>query len=690
MAFCVYDTILESNITHPHVILFDHQGIPVNGDEESKMITIFSPLFDADRPPPKTWCLMVTLTSIGRLSESGQSGSPAKTASIGFFQRKSSPSPKESLVRNIRQFIGFARINLQEILTPPYTASRDYSLQMVVPEGLLSLEALQAQNHICKFDLELSVFDTALRFEYDARQKSSVSKSGTCMNFIADFETNAIYITLEDGSFLQKGMRNIQVTMQVRTQDGTFIDRISRTEPYQKMASYDSTVYPRNKTPSWKETLRLDLSSSEMQTCHLFFTFRNCSPNDLASQDRDERNFAFAFLPLAKGQGIVEDSSHCLTLYHFDFEIANPSLYLNFPAGPRIFAPTNLSSSSLESLAASADAMAKRPALKDVFNVKTQLFSSALTQDGYLSSFLNWRQTVFLNRGDLTLILSDLVNVKDDELLKFYPSLVLACLDIFLVASQPLHKLNAVACGSLGKVLYTLVLVLNFGINLKFEKTVRTFEESLSKKLESLPISELLAKQITILFQGTTNEAPQYLKSVIKVMHILIRFIHLTTKDQESAKEIVSLMLGAAYNSSFQVEFLVASAPIFNDIQKAGIYGQDSATNFNTIRSMLEVAKPVAYLNFIRLDVLNGLIETAVFPYFTPSVYDMILTYSCAALGEFRDSAANGHDRMDVCIRLLGKLVTTQSFVMLEKIIKPLADMIIYLDRKGTFFQLIK
>ncbi|KAI8919745.1 hypothetical protein BC831DRAFT_480226 [Entophlyctis helioformis] len=194
--------------------------------------------------------------------------------------------------------------------------------------------------------------------------------------------------------------------------------------PY--FSCFDSLLYPNTNTPKWSETIRL-------RHAHLFMTFRLCA---LATSSETPANdcFAFAFLPLTKDQNAVVSDA-------YDPRMAIPEVYLNYPAGPNIFAhSTQLAASSAISLSAAADALAKLPALKDTVSVSTNTA---------LLNLLSWRQLLLSNRANIRQILTEFMRIGETEILKFMPSILTELLAMLDATANPLHAIQHEVFGAL-------------------------------------------------------------------------------------------------------------------------------------------------------------------------------------------------------------------------------------------------
>jgi hypothetical protein len=266
---------------------------------------------------------------------------------------------------------------------------------------------------------------------------------------------NSMYLTLVSGEFSARATalsaRNVQVSVQVRLSDGTFIENCILRGLGQFETTYESIVYYHTNTPRWIETLRVDLDPQMFERAHLFFTFRHCSstaasapslaaamsPNS-ASADRDKSFFAFAYMPLLRGDHtVINDAQHLLTLYRFDRRLTHPAVYLSYQAGPNILPPAM---SSNDNLSAATEALSKAPQLKDAFVVKSLFCSTLMTQSPAILNLLHWRHATAHFRISVETILKDFHFVPDLEVVKFLHGILENIFD--MMDSPEIHLYN--------------------------------------------------------------------------------------------------------------------------------------------------------------------------------------------------------------------------------------------------------
>ena len=450
-------------------------------------------------------------------------------------------APKQPVPVYQPWFIGYMNLSDLDLTTDFSPFSHEMQLYSCPDHAFSRLEALfdsscPLTKSSLALPLDLSLMGPILEADNIVVENSFlVSRTGFHNAIQPKVGTNAIYVTFCEGTFPKK--KHVQVTAQIRRGDGSFMNCIARGEPGYAEEAYDAILYTKNFNPSWNETFRVDLSPQLMQASHIYFTFKYCTAYDQMDLEA-QRTFAFAFLPLAKNQhGMIQDGIHSLTLYKYDDVISKPELYLNFPAGQHIFVPSHLSSSSMEALSAAADAMKKAPVIKEAsFMVRTGLFSTLLTQDDSVINLLHWKHAIFQNRGQISQILKDFESVGEMELIKFYPSLLLACFDMLSVASERSNKLKDLVIPMLPTIFETIVFILNIGMDKRFQDQVSVMDNVVDAQLQSTAVAESLSHQLVQLISRVDDpQSAKSLRKIIKVWHILVRFVIRTSTDRNEA-----------------------------------------------------------------------------------------------------------------------------------------------------------
>ena len=110
---------------------------------------------------------------------------------------------------------------------------------------------------------------------------------------LPDSTRNDIYVTLENGKFTQG--KNIEVTMFVRQDDtGTKLEKCMQVGSVKYELAYKTPIWPGSQSPTWRETVRLQIPPELITRCHLYFQVRQVHK----SKDKSSAPFAFAFYHL--------------------------------------------------------------------------------------------------------------------------------------------------------------------------------------------------------------------------------------------------------------------------------------------------------------------------------------------------------------------------------------------------------
>ncbi|KAJ3312728.1 hypothetical protein HDV04_002692 [Boothiomyces sp. JEL0838] len=302
---------------------------------------------------------------------------------------------------------------------------------------------------------------------------------------------------------------------------------------------YNSIVFTKSSTSIWNETIRVDLPPQQMQTAHVFITFRNLA--------KSLEPTSFAFLPLMQRQHLmISDGYHQLSLYKYDSRYVSPENYLGFAAGPDIMVPIHLSSSSITSISKSANALTKLPLLENSFTISTTLFSTFFTQDIKLSNFLTWKHTGIHNRSPLKDVLLNFSNISEIEIAKFSHHIFKSFKDLFFeMGPHREAKLFDVVLPAKKEVMDAFISFFNTLLDVRFaeklEYVLHQFE-LLPKFKSDLPrISELFID----VFRNTTLEGGKAIKKAVKSWHLILRLIFKLQLDDEKKNLMVEQLMDA-------------------------------------------------------------------------------------------------------------------------------------------------
>ncbi|KAH9917284.1 cytoplasmic protein [Amylocystis lapponica] len=335
---------------------------------------------------------------------------------------------------------------------------------------------------------------------------------------------------------------NVQVTIEVKDQDGRTIDRvITQCSGEPPITQFHSMVFQRTNQPTFGELIKLKLPFQGAQQWHLFFTFRHRSSRERSSRGSDvpERPFAFAFLPLfPDGRAFLEDGSHTLVLYRAErLSQMNSDLYLAatpwLPANQRpeqVFVPVELQRIA--------------PPMRDSLIIRSSLCSTKFTQNSVLLSLLNWESL-----GDnelLSTVLTKFTFVGEVEIVKFLR-------DIFdslfaILVSQKNHS------GEMDHLVFNaLVTVLGIVQDRRFSNFQPVLDVYIEKHFScGLASSHMIHSLNRLLQNPTANDTASALRAALKVWHYIVKFI-VRSRELQKAKELG--MGGGATADHFESTF---------------------------------------------------------------------------------------------------------------------------------------
>lgn len=198
---------------------------------------------------------------------------------------------------------------------------------------------------------------------------------------------NDLYLTLVNGEFSKSSKssdKNVEVTAVVCDDNGQIVPNILTLGAGASMLSeYKSVIYYHDDKPKWNETFKIELPIEEFKNCHLRFTFKHRSSNEL--KDKAEKPFGLSYVRLMQNNGTtLQHQCHQLIVYKIDhkkYDRDTLSHYLKLPS--RIFELATNEKPSAGGLTISP---------KDSFTILTNLCSTKLTQDGMLfNHFIRYR-----------------------------------------------------------------------------------------------------------------------------------------------------------------------------------------------------------------------------------------------------------------------------------------------------------
>ncbi|KAK2093848.1 Dedicator of cytokinesis protein 5 [Saguinus oedipus] len=246
---------------------------------------------------------------------------------------------------------------------------------------------------------------------------------------------NDIYVTLIHGEFdkgKKKTPKNVEVTMSVHDEEGKLLEKaIHPGAGYEGISEYKSVVYYQVKQPCWYETVKVSIAIEEVTRCHIRFTFRHRSSQELThARDKSERAFGVAFVKLMNPDGTtLQDGRHDLVVYKVgdNKKMEDAKFYLTLPGTKMEMEEKELQASkNLVTFTPSKDST------KDSFQIATLICSTKLTQNVDLLGLLNWRS----NSQNIRHNLKKLMEVDGGEIVKFLQDTLDALFNIMMEMSD--------------------------------------------------------------------------------------------------------------------------------------------------------------------------------------------------------------------------------------------------------------
>ncbi|KAI8900213.1 dedicator of cytokinesis-domain-containing protein [Globomyces pollinis-pini] len=387
------------------------------------------------------------------------------------------------------------------------------------------------------------------------------------------------------------------------------------------MDRYHSIIFNKVTNPIWHESIKVDLPPSMMQQCHLFFTFRNFGKLKLMD-DSPENIFAFAFLPLVQGQNVmIQNASHCLTLYKYQESLARPDIYLSFSAGPNIIVPVHLSASSITTISDGADALSKLPALEHTLTVITSVFSSFITQDIHLSNLINWKRTGAFNRSPMKEVLLNFQNVGEMEIVNFSRPLFHSFIDMFNeMDSTQGGKLFDIVVPVQEDVFQCFTFYLGIMLDKRFTPQLKRLLEDLNNHSSyKYPLQKLVESCIAVVGQVESLKGGKLFRKFVRVWHLVVSCIVTSCHKDPSIVDSFCQSLLTSIGSIFTIashDHVLASQSLA--MQKLGMlvttFKESTTVTFSLMKSVMNsIDRTIATLEVLKLRLIADLIKNQVF-----------------------------------------------------------------------------
>ncbi|KAJ3415575.1 hypothetical protein HDV05_004626 [Chytridiales sp. JEL 0842] len=563
LAFFIYNKQESKIVSEEFLVIIDYNGNPRGAEDggKARLKTLFTDL--GSRDLCEQTILVCRIVRVGKMNVSDKEGSGTVGSASSLVSPGSSSGSLNEGVGGYRRPFGCAILELGEVwnasvstnsaapLNSPVSvtsasilgrtggegvlAPREYVMKIYVPSNEANFPTLyelianklsgyEVSTRADQLKVELAVcgIPPPPILEPERLIVERTPRLGYPDIIYPGDARNSIYLTFVNGEFSGRATtlsaRNVQVSVQVRLNDGSFVDNCILRGLGQFESAYESIVYYHTNSPRWMETIRLDLDPTTFERAHLFFVFRHCSSSAsfnsaTSGGDRDKNFFAFAFMPLLRNDHtVINDAAHTLTLYKFDRRFAHPSVYLSYQAGPNIIGPS--STLSQESLTVAAEALSKAPQLKDVFVLRTLFCSTLMTQSSAILNVLHWRHATTHLRMSLESILKEFRYVPDLEVVKFLHGILGNLFDMMDTVGRD---------SMLGDQLFqALVFVLSVVTDRRFSAYAVVIDTYIDKWFQSVKCWQIILDSFGRLLLDPVEKS---VRDAIKVWGYWIRFV---------------------------------------------------------------------------------------------------------------------------------------------------------------------
>ncbi|KDQ57741.1 hypothetical protein JAAARDRAFT_194025 [Jaapia argillacea MUCL 33604] len=309
---------------------------------------------------------------------------------------------------------------------------------------------------------------------------------------------------------------NVQVSVQVRDQDGKTVERaiyMGSGEP--PVTYFHSMVFQRNNQPTFGELIKLKLPIQGIPHWHLFFTFRHRSSRERSlhrgGSDPSDRPFAFAFLPLFPDRSFPEDGSHTLILYRADrLSQVTPEIYLSATS----CLPPHQKPDQVQ---VPAELQRLAPPMRDTVVIRSSLCSTTFTQNSVLLNLLHWEK--IKDNDLLSTVLSKFTFVGEVEIVKFLRDIFDSLFAILVSQNNQSGEMDHL-------VFNALVTVLGIVQDRRFSNFQPVLDIYIEKHFNCAPASSHMIHSLNrLLADPTANATASSLRAALKVWHYIFKFI---------------------------------------------------------------------------------------------------------------------------------------------------------------------
>ncbi|KAL6308154.1 cytoplasmic protein [Sparassis latifolia] len=576
-------------VSEEFCVVLNHNGVLAR-DPSARIRTLFTDLVQSDAQDPiYLVCRIVRNgamkmgSSMGSINEGGRRASeaslresgtltPSTAYTEGGLTADSYAPGKGSSIELPTQFrrpfgcavLELTQLNAMAAEQSEMSSTREYPMPIFVPtnEATFSMLHQDILNHNTKeyekspraemIAVSIKIFygdaETIVRENTSLLQDTPLSLRLGFPDVVFPGDVrNELYIKLWSGdfSFSQSGAArrsvanfargqvgsvngNVQVTIDVRDQDGRIMDRaITQCSGEPPTTQWHSMVFQRTNQPTFGELIKIKLPFQGDQHWHLFFTFRHRSSRERSmsrGSDAPERPFAFAFLPLfPDGPAFLEDGSHTLVLYRAD-RLGQVSTDMYLAASPWL--PPN---QKLEHVYVPVELQKIAPPMRDSLTIRSSLCSTKFTQNSVLLSLLNWEQLT--DKEFLTTVLAKFTFVGEVEIVKFLRDIFDSLFGILVSQNNQSGEMDHL-------VFNALVTVLGIVQDRRFSNFQPVLDVYIENHFTCASASSHMIHSMNRLLQNpTANDTASPLRAALKVWYYIFKFI-VRSRELQKAKEL--------------------------------------------------------------------------------------------------------------------------------------------------------
>lgn len=507
----LYDAKEESFISEQYLVAWDKKGMPKDIDRLNNLTVLFTDLGAKDLKREQVY-IVCQIVRVGRMDIK--------------------ETDNKKLTHNLRRPFGIGLFSISDLFNgnAQYDEDKEHFLQLLpIPENqsfdswikrmIIQPQEGNRSGQGIHISLKLLSGDVEqIREEHPllvTKQTCIARKLGFPEVIMPGDLRNDLYLTIHSGEFergRKKTNKNIEITMEVLSEDGTVLPNVISIGAGEELVSeYRSVIFYHSGKPEWVETIKLVIPIEQFQGCHVRFMFKHRSANE--EKDRTQKIFAFSHTRLMYNDGTtLQDGAHELVVYKNDHgKIPQPSSYLHLRSKKDDVFPAKTSNVPLTPT-------------NDKLRIETLLCSTKLTQNVDLLGLLKWNSMV----GKLKTILVTVMKVSGEEIVKFLTDTFDA---LFAILMEHANKYDRLVFDALV-----------FTISLLADKKYHHFRPVLDAYIEEL-------------FGAT------------KADHILIsvflEYISYATKEQQPDRIRMDLLLKAMKAMEYIFKFIVQSRILF-------------------------------------------------------------------------------------------------------------------------------